>query len=335
MIQGTLALGLNMITIVVIAFVIANFTVSIIASLLAQKFLNIQVQSRKLVLWLLVILPWFTSLCVALFFLEGYLSSSVFELESEYAHWHHMGEFNWLSWHGVTLVIALGFGLAVMATKLIQLKHHRTNIRHLMSLSKPLQDNSLESSTVKSNTLKSNIFEIEMPEASAFTAGFIDKKCFISSGMKKELTAEELLVVLGHEQAHANMNDPLKKWLFSIFSAFFIPFLAVRLKLHMTLAMEQAADDAVVNNAVTSTFVASTLVKVARLNALYSPVKNNELIASFGADVLEQRVYFLLGQLTLKPVNKTMAIILVGLILAACLSSIDGVHHLIETVFSH
>ena len=77
MIEGTLALGLNMITIVVIAFIIANFTVSIIASLLAEKFLTIQVQSRKFVLWMLVILPWFISLCVALFFLEGYLSSNI------------------------------------------------------------------------------------------------------------------------------------------------------------------------------------------------------------------------------------------------------------------
>lgn len=320
MIEGKLAVWLNIATIIVLAFVIANFAVSIIASLLAQNFLGLQVKSRKLVLWLLVTLPCITSLCVALLFLNGYTSSNVFESETAYAHWHHMDAFNWLSWHGATLIIALVFSVYVFGIKFIQLKHHRKNLAYLTSLSKPLT---------------TDVFEIELPESSAFTAGFIKKKCFITSGMLKEMTKEEAAVVLGHEKAHAKMNDPLKKWLFSIFTAFFITSLATRLKLHMTLAMEQAADNAVVNGDITSTFVASTLVKVARLNAQYSPVKDNELVANFGADVLEQRVYFLLGQLNLKPVNKTVTTILIILILGVCLSSIDGVHHLIETVLSH
>ncbi|MBL4765976.1 MAG: M56 family metallopeptidase [Colwellia sp.] len=320
MIEGQLALWLNIVTIVILAFVIANFTVSTIVSLLAQKFINLQVKSRKIVLWLLVTLPWLSSICVALYFLRGYTNSTVFQSEAEYAHWHHMDIFNWLSWHGATLIIALVFTVYILGKKLIQLKRHHKDLANLASISKPLS---------------SDVIEIELPESSAFTAGFINKKCFITSGMLKEMTAEEVAVVLGHERAHAKMNDPLKKWLFSIFTAFFIPSLAAHLKLHMTLAMEQAADNAVVNSDIAPTFVASTLVKAARLNALYSPVKNNELVANFGADVLEQRVYFLLGQLNLKPVNKMLTAILVTFILAVCLSSIDGVHHLIETVLSH
>jgi Zn-dependent protease with chaperone function len=320
MIEGELALWLNIVTIMVLIFVIANFTVSIIVSLLAQQFLSLQVNSRKTVLWLLVTLPWLTSLCIALLFLHEYTSSAVFESETQYAHWHHMGVFHWLSWHGATLVIALAFNIRVLGCKLIQLKHHRKDLTYLASLSKPLND---------------GVFEVESAEPSAFTAGFISKKCFITSGMLKEMTKEEVAVILGHEKAHAKINDPLKKWLFSIFTAYFISSLAARLKLHMTLAMEQAADNAVVNGDITSTFVASTLVKVARLNVLYSPVKDNDLVANFGADVLDQRIYFLLGQLNLKPVNKTITIVLSISILVLCLSSIDGLHHLIERVLSH
>lgn len=320
MIEGQLALWLNMATILVLSFAIANFSVSIFVSLLAQKFLNIQVESRKIILWLLVVLPWLASICVALLFLNEYSTSTIFDLEAEYAHWHHMNEFNWLSWHGATLITALGFTLQLCAKKLIQLRFHRMNLLSLTRLSKPLEN---------------NVYEIELSNPSAFTAGFTRKKCFITSGMLKEMTTEEVKVILGHEKAHAKMNDPLKKWLFSIFSAFFIPVLAERLKLHMMLAMEQAADNAVVNNETPSTLVASTLVKVARLNAQYSPLKDNELIVNFGADVLEQRVYFLLGQLSLKPANKIVTATFATLIFIGCLSSIDGVHHLIETVFSH
>ncbi len=320
MIEGQFAIWLNTITIAILAFIIANFTVSIVVSLLAQQFINLQVNARKAVLWLLATLPWLISLTIALLFLNEYSSSTVFVSESEYAHWHHMAEFNWFSWHGATLIIALAFTSVIVVKKCIQLKHHHNDLANLTSLSKPFSK---------------DIFEIELPESSAFTAGFINKKCFITTGMLQEMTRDEIAVILGHEKAHARVNDPLKKWLFSIFSTFFIPSLAAHLKLHMILAMEQAADNAVVNDNITSTFVASTLVKAARLNAHNGVVKDNELVANFGADVLEQRVYFLLGQLNLKPVNKILTAILLICILAVCLSSIDGVHHLIEIVLSH
>lgn len=320
MIEGTWAIILNTLTIMIITFVIANLAVSMIASLATQSFLTIQVQSRKVALWLLITLPWLASIVVALLFLNGYISSQTFESEIEFAHWHHMEEFNWFTWHGVTLLIALAFCFFISGRKLLQLRKHSRNLRSLTRFSTPLSD---------------NVFEINMPEASAFTAGFIDKKCYITTGMLKEMTQAELAVILAHEKAHAKYNDPLKKWLFSLFTAFFLPSLATSLKLHMTLAMEQAADKVVINENITSTFIATTLVKVARLNALHSPTKHSELVVNFGADVLEQRVYFLLGQLALKPVNKTLTLVLVMFILAASMFSIDGLHHLVESIFSH
>lgn len=320
MIEGILAVFLNVMTIAVIAFCIANVSVSLIISLLAQKFLAMQVQPRKLVLWLLVTTPWLASVCVALLFLNGYLSSSVLETEIEYVHWHHMTVFKWLSWHGITLLTGVTFSSYIIVKKMIQLNRHQYDLKSLTALSIPFDE---------------KVQEIEMPEVIAFTTGFSKKMCFISSGMIQELTHDELTVVIKHEKAHAKNSDPLKKWVFSIFAGFFIPLLANRLKLHMTLAMEQLADDAVIDDELTSPFIASTLIKVARLNASYSPIKSNDLVANFGADVLEQRIYFLLGQLDLKPVNKGITGVLMLLILCMSLSSIDAIHHLIETVFNH
>lgn len=320
MIEGQLALWLNMATILVLSIVIANFSVSLFVSLLSQTLLNIQVQSRKIMLWFLAVLPWIVSICVALIFLQEFPVSTAIALNTDYTHWHHINEFNWLSWHGATLIAALAFTIQLGIRKLMQLRLHRMYLANLIGLSKPMGE---------------QVFEIELPNPSAFTAGFINKRCFVTSGMLNEMTKEQVQVIVEHEKAHAKMNDPLKKWIFGILADFFIPVVARRLKLHMMLAMEQAADNAVVNQELPSTLVASTLVKVARLNAQYLPLKHNELVVNFGADVLEQRVHFLLGKLSLKPANKIVALILVGLIFVGCLSSIDAMHHLIETVFSH
>ncbi|MGK2231123.1 MAG: Zn-dependent protease with chaperone function [Colwellia sp.] len=316
MTEVAMAITLNTLAIVIVAFLISNIVLSIASSLLAQKFLSLQVASRKILLWFIVLLPWIAAFSIGLYFLNSYLSSSTFE----YAHWHHMAIFEWYSWHGTSLIVAATYTVYVLLKKALQLLSHRQEISALTELSLDLGN---------------GVYEIELPEGSAFTTGFFNKKCFVTSGLISETTEEELAVVIAHEKAHAANNDPFKKWMFSLFSSFFIASVAARLNLHLTLAMEQDADNAVIDANKTSTFIAGTLVKIARLNASGLPVSDNELVVNFGADVLEQRVYFLLGHLKLKPLNKVAAMFSVSLILLACFSSIDGIHHLIEKIFSH
>lgn len=320
MVEGTIATLLNGFAIASISFILANIAVSAVVSLLAQKFLNLKVNSRKTILWLLVLLPWLTGALVAVFFVYGSINSSPFVAESAYAHWHHMNSFSWLSWHGITLAIAACLIAYVLLAKFIQLHKHVTELNLLKSFS---------------HRRDGNVYEVELPQASAFTAGIFNKQCFITTGMLQQTSKQEQQVILQHEQAHAEASDPFKKWLFSIFASFFLPVLAARLKLLMTLAMEQQADKRVLDHGYQSTFVASTLVKVASLNANQSPVKNNELVANFGADILEQRVFFLLGQLELKPVNKLLTLLLIIIVLGGSVGSIDSIHHLMEELFSH
>lgn len=320
MLQDNPSVILNMLTIAVLTFALANSAVSAVVSLLAQRFLTTEVKSRRTMLWLLAGLPWFASLCVTGCFLYKYYVSNPFEQPLQFAHWHHMASFNWLSWHGVTLVIALSLISYVVISKLWQLFKHRRQLSLLTQFSQPIED---------------NLYRLEAPYASAFTSGFINKRCFVTDNLMANTTAQEQAIIIGHEQAHAKNNDPFKKWLFSLLCAFYIPAIGKRLKLHMTLAMEQDADNAVINHQQDSTMVASTLVKIARLNAQQAPICDNDLVASFGAQVLEQRVYFLLGQLTLKPANKVITTLFIGATLLLCLSSIDALHHFIETIFNH
>ena len=320
MFPDTLSLWLNMLTIAVLTFALANGAVSVVVASLAQQFLTIQVRSRKNILWVLAILPWFASLCVTICFTYKYYTTNPFDKSFDFAHWHHMASFNWQSWHGITLIIAAIIVIYVIGSKLWQLRKHSKELALLTDLSQPIAD---------------NVYQIEAPYVSAFTSGFTQKRCFVTDSLLAQTSHQEQAIIIAHEQAHAKHNDPLKKWLFSILAAFFIPTIGERLKLHMTLAMEQDADNAVINEQRDSTAVASTLVKVARLNAQQTPVCNNELVANFGAQVLEQRVYFLLGQLNLKPANKYVTTALIIATLLLCLSSIDALHHFIETVFNH
>lgn len=322
MIEGLLAILLNILAIALITFVVSNMAVSSVVSLLAQQFTRFEINSRKATLWLLVLLPWIAVLCVIACFLYRLAAYDFSGKINEFAHWHHITSFNMMSWHSVTLILAFLIFAKIVTKQCTELVKHRRELSLLTSFA---------------TALGNDVYRLEMSQPSAFTGGFIHRACYVSTGILANTNVQEQKVIFAHEKAHADYYDPLKKWLFSLFCAFFIPAIAIRLKLHMTLAMEQAADKAVIEQNIPATVVASTLVKVAKLNhklGRNSPV-NSELVVNFGADILEQRVYFLLDQLELKPASRivTLAFILLTFILS--LLSIDGVHHLMETVFSH
>lgn len=319
-IAGTAAIWLNTLSIAVILFTLANIAVSVVVSLLAQRFFALEVKSRQSILWFLVLAPWFVGLLASGYFDHETVSTSPFNAHIDYAHWHHMDTFAVFSWHALSLLLAAVAVITILVKKVRLLIKHKRDLAALHHLASPIDKDT---------------YQLDAPQASAFTSGFITRRCYITSGMLNATTVQEQAVILGHEKAHANQYDPLKKWLFSIFAAFFVPPLSNRLKLHMTLAMEQSADNTVSKGDMPPTFVAATLLKVARLNAQAKPVVNPALVASFGADVLEQRVYFLLGHLQLKPINKLLSMVFFVVILTICLSSIDNVHHIMETVFSH
>ena len=199
MIQGPLAVTLNVLEITILTFVVANIVISAVVSVFSPSLLKIQVSSRKALLWLVVLLPWLVGMAIAAYFLNGYFTSSIFETELGNAHWHHMEVFTWLSWHGIVMLSALAFSLYLVINKAIQFFRHRMDLSLLTSMS----------------TLKdAGYYEVATQDASAFTAGFIRKKCFVTEGLLKEVESRELGVILQHEKAHAKNNDPLKKWLF-------------------------------------------------------------------------------------------------------------------------
>jgi len=319
-IEGAVALWLNFLAVSVISFVVANIAVSAITSMLAQRFLQLEIPSRKHSLWLLVTVPWLVSLIIAACFLYPVLEYSPFSPVQNYTHWHHMNSFYINSWHSVSLVMGLTYMTWVLVSKLTNLKQHKQQLGTLHQFASQLRD---------------KVYVLDNQQASAFSSGFRSPKCYVTSGMLEQMSSNELEIIIQHELAHIQNRDPLKKWLFSLLVTFFIPAIANRLKLHMVLAMEQAADEAVIKNNHLPTDIASTLVKVARLNASQQSQWDQDLVANFGAEVLEQRVYFLLGQLELKPLNPILSLGLFVCVICLCALSLDSIHHMIESIFSH
>ena len=309
----------NLLAIFSITFVVANISLSALFSLVSQQFLKIEVKSRKRLLWLITLSPWIISSALSVLIFYSYHFES--ELSSlSFLHWHHMSDFEWNSWHGYIVGLSVLFIAYVFASGAIKLWLHKREVDSLTRFATKMQN---------------GVFKIDSDKASAFSTGFIWKKCFVTSDLLNKTTSDEFDVVINHEMAHINSNDPFKKWLFALLCSFFVQPIAVRLKLHLTLAMEQEADNSVINGGASKLFVASTLIKIAKFNAQSDLVKNNDLVANFGADVLEQRIYFLLDKLNLEPINKSVTAGLFLLLIVISTTSIDGIHHFMETLFSH
>jgi hypothetical protein len=65
--------------------------------------------------------------------------------------------------------------------------------------------------------------------------------------------------------------DPLKKLLFAFCGSFFPRVIGERLNAAMELAMEQCADEAVLNTGKEASAIAKTLIKVTRLAVAHAP----------------------------------------------------------------
>ena len=309
----------NLLAIFSITFIVANISLSALFSLVSQQFLKIEVKSRKALLWLIAFSPWVISVALSVLIFLSYHAESDLNNFS-FLHWHHMSDFEWHSWHGYVVGLSSLYIVYVFVTGTIKLWAHKREI---------------DSLTQFATKMENGVYKVDSKKASAFSTGFIWKKCFVTTDLVDKVTSDEFDVVINHEMAHINSNDPLKKWAFALLCSFFLQPIALRLKLHMTLAMEQEADNTVINSGISKIFVASTLIKIAKFNAKSGLVNNNDLVANFGADVLEQRIYFLLDKLTLEPINKSITAILLLMLVVISTTSIDGIHHFMETLFSH
>ena len=153
-------------------------------------------------------------------------------------------------------------------------------VRARMALRRlPLVDRGLGVSLIKDDNLKV-----------AFTHGLLRPRIYLSTGLIKGLSRDELRAVLLHEAHHRRYRDPLRFFFMSFLRdlVFYLP-VAGWFASEFMERKEKAADDSVVSRTGDTLGLASALLKVARA----TPVEITALSASIkgkGSGSIEDRI---------------------------------------------
>lgn len=176
---------------------------------------------------------------------------------------------------------------------------------------------------------ENNVFRIASEHFLVFSSGLLSPQVFISSQLLEQLSAEEIDVVLAHEQAHCQRRDVLRRLLLSFAGLFHLPATRQYLLNDLELAHEQICDNAAVQKVANRLLVAETIIKVARQLQLLKT--NSQMgIASFDGSHIDIRIQQLLEQpKPVKPYVLFFSAVLVSLIMSSALMLTMPLHHLL------
>lgn len=130
----------------------------------------------------------------------------------------------------------------------------------------------------------------------AFAAGLHAPRLFLSRLLVSQLPGDQLAVVIAHERAHAARHDALRQTIASALSRLHLPPIRNALLADLSLAAEQACDEAACCAVGDRLLVAETIVAVEKLFTRQSPRQATNLcaISHFNDSNVGQRVRALL-----------------------------------------
>ena len=317
------AVVMNLIAIALLGLLIASVLMTF-TWLLLRRFASLfSVKSQKALLWIWVTGPWILGLITTLLFSPMFANTFVSNWIESFAHWHHFYVFQLSSWHGVSVIIFALFSVSLIAMKGWHLHRQTSAVMLLNALSKSHQQNYGEH----------NVMVLESDVPTAFTSGLLNPICYVSTSLINQLSDAELDIVIQHELAHARNKDPLAKLFIAFFSAYYPKRIAVALNANFSLITEQLADKATAIK-YSAEDVASTLVKVTRMQK-YRPVDmKGHALSYFGANHITQRVQQLLKP-TSKPLPLVIPVSFMLILLCMTVLTVDATHHLVESIFNH
>ncbi|MBT4836362.1 MAG: M56 family metallopeptidase [Methylococcales bacterium] len=320
MIVGQWGIILNVMTMAIIAMLVAIGTTSLLLTIILNKSVDeLQLEARKQLLWFMVSTPWIIALTTAVLYYVIFIFEYDHYLSPLVSHWHHMAIFQIQSWHGFSLILFSIMIVSVLGKKITLVYRSSQQLSVLQSLSIKQKDGS---------------YLIESNVINAFTCGLLKPVCYLTSALKAGLNKEELSMVQIHENAHIKSYDPIKKLLFQLLSSFYPVYIRKTLLVKFSIVMEQMADRQVVLSGYDNHQVASTLVKVARGNL--SQNKLSPLIAvNFYADALEARVRYLMSDQGERKNSHFIILSSLTCLLLLSVFSVDSLYHLIEHILNH
>jgi Zn-dependent protease with chaperone function len=172
---------------------------------------------------------------------------------------------------------------------------------------------------------------VRSSRAFAFTAGWLRPRILVSTTLADRLTSEQLEIVLAHERAHATRGDAVLVTAARVLSLAHLPFVRRELLAALTLACEQACDEAAAACCGDRVRVAETLVVAARAAAR---PPHDAIGLAFGDGDVAERVESLLDAPRRSGVPPAAAWLLVAAAGALALGAAH-VHHWTETLLHH
>lgn len=331
MLVGDIAIALNLLSIGVLAFAISVLFIAIIGRFTLARAEYFTFAMRKALLWACVTAPWWIAASSMFFFIpsqQPYFGSSWL---NDFAHWHHVDLFSYSSWHAITLYCASAYFVWSLVTSIYRRWQQTAALNSALALA---QVSAQQSAT------QQHFYSLPLTTPTAFTAGFLAPKVYISTALQQRLNSNELDIILQHEMAHVAARDPLFKVLFAALARFFPAATAMLLMQQYTLLTEQLADSKVVKHH-DSLDVAQTLINVARMqrdNATshINVMRKTAQLNYFADDHISVRVERLI-----QPVSASskpavgLSCLLLAVIPLLTTSTVDSLHHVIETFFTH
>lgn len=319
------AIILNLLSIALMGLLLATTLLASVWPLAACRITQLSAHTQKKTLWLFVITPWAMSIICVLFFLPSLYPSESSLWLGRLTHWHHPYVFYLDSWHGTTLLLFILSVVYVLSKKGLKAISHLNALDTLTRLSQ---------SKVRHWKIGPDIVVLESETPSAFTAGIITPKCYITTGLIERVSEMELDIIIDHERAHIKHKDTRNKLLFALFASLYPRPVACRLNRLFSLATEQLAD-AHIGNSYCKLDIAQTLIRAARIQRIFTSNVSPAAVNYFIADDVDLRVRALVAPQAFKSFPWNYCLLILALTTVVSSIGVDALHHLIEAFFSH
>lgn len=326
MLEGALATALNLLSIAVLAYLVSVVLICVFTPLILSGLKKCTFKLQKVMLWWLVTLPWWVAISCVTILWTWYHSALPVGWLDEVAHWHHIDVFHVASWHAFTIY---GLALYLLYTA-IRGAHKRVSqwqsLRVLIALSDKKQSSFNEAN---------HFYSLPSPLPTAFVTGMFSPKVYVTDALQKLVGSKQMDIILRHEFAHVTARDPLFRTLFSSFTMLFPSPINRILREEYVLLTELEADRKVAQY-YDNLDIAQTLIDITRYQQ--NGVLNNDSVSLsyFGNDATRERVECLITpRNSSSKVGLSFAITLIALMPFLTASTVDSLHHIIETFFIH
>lgn len=173
---------------------------------------------------------------------------------------------------------------------------------------------------------------VESSRPFALTVGWFRPRVLVSTALVERLTPAQLDIVVAHERAHAVRRDALAVTAARALALAHLPAVRRRILADLTLACEQACDEAAARECGDRVRVAETIVAAERAAAALGPLPAAGL--AFGGGEVVDRVESLLAAPVRGEASRHARWLLLA-IGAALAAAAPHVHHWTETFLDH